>query len=121
MTSQHRTELNNQVRLIVLLYIVLLYCVIITGRVYEEISEGAEEETRLRTEAAAQELKAEGDLDQKAVPGYLQDPDSSVQGTEEPGGADHHQGRAEDRPEEAEGGAATEDGLAGRAVRADHR
>ena len=90
------------------------------GRVHEEISEGAEEEARLRTEAAAQELKAEGDLDKETVPRYLQDPDSSIQGTEEPGGPDQHQGRAEDRPEEAEGGTETKDGVAGRAVRADH-
>ena len=56
-----------------------------SGGVYEAVAAGAEEETCPRTEAATEELKAEGDLDQEAIPGHLQDPDEAVQGAQGPG------------------------------------
>ena len=55
------------------------------GGVHEAVAEGVEEEARPRTEAATEELKAEGDFDPEAVPGHLQDPDATVQGSERPG------------------------------------
>ena len=53
----------------------------LSGRVHETVPEGAEEEACLRIEAATQELKAEGNSDQEAVPRHLQDTDQAVQGT----------------------------------------
>ena len=55
------------------------------GGVHEAVAKGAEEEARPRTEAATEELKAEGDPDTETVPGHLQDPDETVQGSEGPG------------------------------------
>ena len=55
------------------------------GGIHEAVAEGAEEEARPRTEAATEELKAEGDSDPETVPGHLQDPDAPIQGFEGPG------------------------------------
>ena len=55
------------------------------GGVHEAVAAGAEEETRPRTEAATEELKAEGNPDPETVPGHLQDPDAAVQGSQGPG------------------------------------
>jgi hypothetical protein len=55
------------------------------GRVHEAIPARAEEEARPGDQAAAQELKAEGDPHQEAVQGHLQDTDQAVQGAQGPG------------------------------------
>ena len=57
----------------------------IAGRVHEAIPARAEEEARPGDQAAAQELKAEGDPHQEAVQGHLQDTDQAVQGAQGPG------------------------------------
>jgi hypothetical protein len=55
------------------------------GRVHEAVPARAEEEARPGDQAAAQELKAEGDPHQEAVQGHLQDTDQAVQGAQGPG------------------------------------
>ncbi len=57
----------------------------LAGRVHEAIPARAEEEARPGDQAAAQELKAEGDPHQEAVQGHLQDTDQAVQGAQGPG------------------------------------
>ena len=59
------------------------------GGVHEAVAKGAEEEARPRTEAATEELKAEGNPDPETVPGHLQDPDAAVQGSQGPGSSIH--------------------------------
>jgi hypothetical protein len=58
---------------------------VVAGRVHEAIPARAEEEARPGDQAAAQELKAEGDPHQEAVQGHLQDTDQAVQGAQGPG------------------------------------
>ncbi len=58
---------------------------VVAGRVHEAVTARAEEEARPGDQAAAQELKAEGDPHPEAVQGHLQDTDQAVQGAQGPG------------------------------------